>query len=89
MLQQSGVNQYAFACDGDPMDMGDHFMLPLSGVPAGVRPTRARADRSVGGGHQPQERRVDGLQGPQGPEGVQGPPGEPGPQGEVGPRPPG
>jgi hypothetical protein len=88
VLQQTGdVNQYALAMLSDnPVDMGDHFMLPISSLtlasyPLTPGPTGlSAAGISQGGGTSRPPA------GPMGPEGVQGSTGEPGPQGEVGPQ---
>ena len=90
VIQQSGdVAQYAMAVmNGDPMDMGDHFMLPVASVQLASNPLIhgelvGLSGAGISGGGEPGP---EGAQGPLGPEGVQGPQGEPGPQGEVGPQ---
>ena len=87
VLQQSGiVNQYALAMlSADPVDMGDHFMLPISSLTLASGPLiDGLVGLSASGISQGQTERP--AQGPEGPQGIQGPPGVPGPQGEIGPQ---
>ena len=95
VLQQSeSVNQYALAVmNGPPMDMGDHFMLPITNVELASGPllegliglSAAGISEALDGRPGEGPPGPQGPEGPEGPTGVQGIEGPPGPQGEPGP----
>lgn len=86
VLQQSGaVNQYAMATmSGEPVDMGDHFMLPISSLRLASNPLVQGRTGLSAAGISGETTGPPGPTGPQGPPGPQGVAGAPGAQGVVG-----
>ena len=83
VLQHAGnASQYAMAVmSGDPVDMGDHFEMPISSLQLAADPLPAgSAGLSAAGINQ------SGIVGPPGQDGAPGPQGDPGPKGDPGPQ---